>query len=99
MVVAWLAAFWESALDAKSTLACARSPTNCDNGRYSVVTNQLFAARNCITLAQSHLNCQLPYGYIHLILLIIHATCLANTLYSGIQLGTVLREDHVGPPM
>ena len=62
-----------------------------DNGRYSQIFGQLMNARSSINLAQSHLQCQLPYGYVHLILLIIHATCFANSIFSGIQLGHTLQ--------
>ena len=65
-----------------------------DNGRYSQIFGQLMNARSSINLAQSHLQCQLPYGYVHLILLVIHATCLANSIFSGIQLGHVLQARH-----
>ena len=65
-----------------------------DNGRYSQIFGQLMNARSSINLAQSHLQCQLPYGYVHLILLVIHATRLANSIFSGIQLGHVLQARH-----
>jgi len=92
IVVGWLAAFFENALSPKSTMACAFSPTNCDNGRYSTIMKCVLDARTAINLGQSHLQCQLPYGYIHLILVIVHATCIANSMYSGIHLGSVIRQ-------
>lgn len=95
VVIAWLTQFFEDALSPASTMACAKSPTNCDNGRYSTIFGQLQAARSAINLTNSHLTCQLPYGYVHLILLIVHVTCLANSLYCGIQLGCHLRDAHV----
>lgn len=35
---------------------------------------------------------QIPYGYIHLIIMLVHATCLANSIYCGIHFGNVCEQ-------
>ena len=52
-----------------------------------IIFGQLFAARNSISLCHMYMQTQLPYGYIHLILVIVQFTCLANSIYCGIHLG------------
>jgi hypothetical protein len=34
---------------------------------------------------------QIPYGYIHLIICLVHASCLANSIFCGIQFGILLQ--------
>jgi len=92
IALGWLAAFFEDALSAKSELACAFSPTNCDNGRYSQIFVQLTKARESINIVQAHLDCQMPYGYVHIILLTSHVTAVTNTIYCGLAIGVGLRE-------
>jgi len=98
----WLAAFWETAFNPRSGKACsdAIAARNCDNGRYSVVYGQIFLARAAMVETDSYLNTQLPYGYMHLILVFVHATCFANSIFCGIHLGDALHEmadEHAGP--
>jgi hypothetical protein len=80
-----LAAFFEKAMDPKSGLACSsRLCRNSDNGRYGVIFGQIFHAHNAITLCYQYLQSQLPYGYIHLILLTVQLTselAASSTLY------------------
>ena len=92
IALGWLAAFFEDALSSKTELACSISPTNCDNGRYSQIFAQLAKGREAINLVHSHLDCQLPYGYVHIILLTSHITALTNTVYCGLSMGAGLRE-------
>jgi len=93
IVVGWLAAFFEKAMDPKSGLACSsRLCRNSDNGRYGVIFGQIFHAHNAITLCYQYLQSQLPYGYIHLILLTVQLTSLANTIYCGIHLGQTIQD-------
>lgn len=98
----WLAAFWETAFNKNSGKACsdAIAGRNSDNGRYSAIFQQIFFSRQHIVETDSYLNTPLPYGYMHLILMIVHATCFANSVFCGIHLGATLREvinDHAGP--
>jgi len=91
-VIGWLAAFWEQALSKDSGLPCSqRYGRQADNGRYSTVFGQLASAREAITVCHTYMETQLPYGYIHLILLIVQLTCLANTIFCGIHLGETVR--------
>lgn len=91
VVISWLAAFWEKVLDPNSGLAASQFNRNCDNGRYSIIYGQLFAARNSISLCHMYMQTQLPYGYIHLILIVVHLTCVANTIFCGIHLGQMIK--------
>jgi len=98
----WLASFWETAFNPKSGKACSKriAARNCDNGRYAAVFGQLFLARQHVVETDAYLNTPLPYGYMHLILIVVHATCLANSIFCGISLGTMAREvidDGSGP--
>ena len=90
-VVGWIAAVFERVLDKDSTLACAEGiPRNADNGRDSTIFAQIFNARNAISLCHMHMQTQLPYAYVQLIILLVHVTCTANSIYCGIHLGHVV---------
>mmetsp|Transcript_48866 Transcript_48866/g.135574 ORF Transcript_48866/g.135574 Transcript_48866/m.135574 type:complete len:160 (-) Transcript_48866:355-834(-) len=64
------------------------------NGRYSVIANQLIKAREAVNKTNAYLTCQIPFGYVHLILLLVHLTCFCNTLYTGINFGEMLSQLH-----
>jgi hypothetical protein len=55
-------------------------------------TAQVFHALEAIDLCHMHMQTQLPYGYVQLIVVIVQVTCLANSIFCGIHLGTTLRE-------
>ena len=92
VVIAWLAAFWDKVFDPASGLACSTAGTSADNGRMATTFGQLFAARNAISLCHMHMQTQLPYGYIQLILFLVHVTCIANTIFCGVYVGVVVGE-------
>lgn len=96
VVVSWLAAFFERVMDKDSGLACSAFYRTSDNGRFSIIYGQLFAARNAISLCHMFMGTQLPYGYIHLILIVVHLTCLANSIFCGIHLGQMIRSTTQG---
>jgi len=95
-VLGWLAAFFNQVHNINSDLACAGGPQgfgpNSYNGRISTVFGQLINAHNAANLSQTYQQTQLPYGYVHLILTIVHLTILANTIYCGIDLGQLMQE-------
>jgi hypothetical protein len=91
VVLGWLNAFFENALSDKSDMACA---FGWSNGRYSVIANQLIKAREAVNKTNAYLTCQMPFGYVHLILLLVHLTCFCNTLYTGINFGEMLSQLH-----
>ena len=92
IVIGWLAAFWEAVMDPHSPLECSTTfARNADNGRFSIIWGQVFAARNAISLCHMYMQTQLPYGYIHLILIVVQLTCVANSIYCGIHLGQMMR--------
>jgi len=95
VVVSWLALTWEKLFDASNGLAASavfpRNPT-INNGRYGVVFGSICKARDAIGLCHMYMQTQLPYGYIHLILTVVHITCLANSIFCGIHLGQTMRE-------
>jgi hypothetical protein len=43
--------------------ASSRFPRNSDNGRYSIIYGQIFAAQNAISLCHMYMQTQLPYGF------------------------------------
>ena len=92
IVVGWMARLWERIMDKESGLAASAYPRNSDPGRFTIVYTQLFNARNAISLCHQYMQTQLPYGYIHLILCLVHVTALANSIYCGIHLGIVMKE-------
>ncbi len=95
VVLGWLSRFWECVMDKESTLECAGGfARNADPGRYSTIFKEVFAARNAITLCHSYMQTQIPYGYIHLIIMLVHATCLANSIFCGIHFGNVLEQTY-----
>jgi hypothetical protein len=92
-VLGFLAAFWERIMDPKSGLkASGGFYRTSDNGRYSVIFGQLFAARSAVTQTYSYLNTQIPFGYLHLLLVMVAITSFANALYCGVGLGTTLKD-------
>lgn len=91
-VLGWHARFWERVMDQKSGLkASASFFRTADNGRYSMVFGQLYAARSAVTLSYSYLNTQVPFGYLHLLLVTAALTAFANALYCGIGLAAILK--------
>jgi len=95
MALTWLASFWETAFNPKSgkAVSAAIAARNCDNGRYSSVYGQLFNARQHIVETDAYLNTPLPYGYMHLILIVVHVTSLATSIYCGINMGVTLHDE------
>ena len=91
VVVSWIAAFFDKVMDPNGGLACTHAARNADNGRYSVLFGQVFAARNAISMCHMYMQTQLPYGYIHLILIVVQITCLANSIFCGIHLGQMIK--------
>jgi len=93
IVIGWIAAFFEQAMNPNSGLAASsRFPRNSDNGRYSIIYGQIFAAQNAISLCHMYMQTQLPYGYIHLILIMVQLTSLANSIFCGIHLGQTMKQ-------
>ena len=91
-VLGWLAAFWERVFDKESGLVASQFFRTADNGRYSVVFGQLFAARQSVSLTYSYLNTQIPFGYLHLLLVVTSVTAFANSFYCGVSLGSTLKD-------
>lgn len=90
IVVGWLAAFWEEVLGKQSTLECSRvieRQPSVNSGRYTTVFGKLGAARDAIALCHMYMQTQIPYGFINLIQVLVHMTCLSNSIYCGIHLG------------
>jgi len=91
IVLGWMARLWEQVMDRDSGLECSQSfARNADPGRYSTIFKEVFSARNSITLCHSYMQTQIPYGYIQLIIMMVHFTCVANSIYCGIHLGLVV---------
>ena len=92
IVIGWLCRFWEEVMNKESPLECSTSfARNADPGRYSVIFRLVFQARDAITLCHTYMQTQIPYGYIHLIICLVHASCLANSIFCGIQFGILLQ--------
>ena len=92
IVVGWLCRFWEEVMNKESPLECSTSfARNADPGRYTVIFRLVFQARDAITLCHTYMQTQIPYGYIHLIICLVHASCLANSIFCGIQFGILLQ--------
>lgn len=96
VVVGWLGAFWEEVLGRSSNLECATafSDPRVAAGRYTVIFDKLSSAKNAIELCKFYLSTQLPYGLVNLLQIVVHMTCLTNSVFCGIHLGTAMKHLH-----
>lgn len=94
VALSWLAAFWEEVLGKSSSLECATAFSTPNAGRYALVFGKLAAAKDAISLTHFYNGTHLPYGLINLLQFIVHMTCITNTIFSGVHLGTTIRNHH-----